>query len=314
MPEGFVGSTITRVGVGSEGAVDGDVALAVGAALEETEETAVAVEAALEDATGAAVAVEEGVGSAEVAPSGDGAFTSGAAGLHAAKALERRAIHDTATGFAQGIVRWYAPRGIAAMGLVEGRESWSHRAMRSACSLLPICSSALLALGAITITGCSRFKGSGDDVKPAPPAVTTPAAPAAPTLALGEHTVNVQCEDSPGLVLYRVTVEETSTKLDFTFTNNGKRATRVTVSPPGDKYAMFLEWEPGKKARFQSATGISVKPKESQVPAGQSLSFSLVFGPLEPGVRTFDMYEGEDAKKVMPGQSTYWVMRKIELK
>jgi hypothetical protein len=173
---------------------------------------------------------------------------------------------------------------------------------------------ALLTLGALALGGCKRPGGSGDDAPHAPPPVTTPAAPAAPTLALGEHTVNVEAEDSPGLVLYRVTVEETSTKLDFTFTNKGKRSTTVTVSPPGDKYAMFLEWGPGKKARLQSATGIGVKPKDNQVPAGQSLSFSLVFGPLDPGVRTFDMYEGEDAKKVMPGQSTYWVIRNIDLK
>ncbi len=190
--------------------------------------------------------------------------------------------------------------------------------MRPLGSLRPFRSfAALAALAALALalTGCPRSKASGDDGSPVPPPpVTTPAAPAAPTLALGEHAVNVQSDDSPGLLLYRVTVDETSTKLDFTFTNSGKRATSVTVAPPGDKYAMFLEWAPGKKARFRSAIGIGVKPRDNKIPAGQSLSFSLVFEPLEPGVRTFDMYEGEDAKKVMPGQATYWVMRKIELK
>lgn len=166
----------------------------------------------------------------------------------------------------------------------------------------------------VALAGCSTKGGSGD-VKPMPAAVmTAPPTPLTPQLPIGEHTVHVEADSGSGLVLYRVTVDETSTKLDFTFTNHGQRATNVTVAPPGDKHAMFLEWGPDKKARFQSATGIATTPKQTTIPAGQSLSFSLVFGPLDVGVTTFDMYEGEDAKKVMPGAQTYWVVRNIPLK
>lgn len=166
----------------------------------------------------------------------------------------------------------------------------------------------------VVVAGCSS-KGSSAEIKPMPASVmTTAPTPLSPQLPIGEHTVNVESESSPGLLLYRVTVDETSTKLDFTFTNKGARATNVTVAPTGDKHAMFLEWGPEKKARFQSATGIAISPKQTTIPAGQSLSFSLTFGPLDVGVTTFDMYEGEDAKKVMPGAQTYWVMREIRLK
>ncbi|MFO0586994.1 MAG: hypothetical protein U0441_05635 [Polyangiaceae bacterium] len=166
----------------------------------------------------------------------------------------------------------------------------------------------------VALAGCSS-KGSGHETKPMPPALmTTPPTPLTPQLPIGEHMVHVEADSGSGLVLYRVTVDETSTKLDFTFTNNTPRATNVTVAPPNDKHAMFLEWGSGQKAPFQRATGIDITPKQTAIPAGQSLSFSLVFGPLDVGVKTFDMYEGEDAKKVMPGQQTYWVVRNITLK
>lgn len=311
------------VAAGAEAAAEGEGAAEAGAGAAPVSEGAPLC-------AGAPLGDDVAADSADPAPSGEGVFASGDAGLHAASAQETAAIHDKARGFALAMRRWYAGRAMAAMvseaaagrprpgdalrtGLVEGPESWSHRGMRSEGSLRPLPSLAALAALALALAGCPRSKASGDDAPPPPP-VTTPAAPAAPTLALGEHAVNVQADDSPGLLLYRVTVDETSTKLDFTFTNSGKRSTSVTVAPPGDKYAMFLEWAPGKKARFKSATGIGIKPKENTIPAGQSLSFSLVFEPLEPGVRAFDMYEGEDAKKVMPGQATYWVIRKIELK
>lgn len=171
-----------------------------------------------------------------------------------------------------------------------------------------------LQLLSLAIAGCSS-KGGSAEIKPMPPAVmTTAPTPLTPQLPIGEHMVNVESESSPGLVLYRVTVDETSTKLDFTFTNKSPRGTNVTVAPPGDKHAMFLEWGPGQKAAFRSATGIAITPKQTSVPSGQSLSFSLVFGPLDVGVTTFDMYEGEDSKKVMPGAQTYWIVRKIPLK
>jgi hypothetical protein len=201
-----------------------------------------------------------------------------------------------------------------ANGLVEAPESWSHGGMRSDGWHLALRSIATLALLAVTLVGCPRSKGSGDDAKTAAPVVTAPPAPAAPALALGVHEMNLQSDDSAGLVLKRVTVTATTTTLDFTFTNSGRSSTSVTVSPPGDVHAMFLEWGPGKKASFQSATGIGVKPKDTRIPAGMNQDFSLVFGPLDPGVRTFDMYEGEDSKKVMPGAATYWIVRKIELK
>ena len=173
-----------------------------------------------------------------------------------------------------------------------------------------------LAAAVTALAGCPRAKGSGDEGKPggvAPPA-TTVAAQATPTIAVGTYSMSVEAQDDPNLILDRVTVDAASTKLDFTFTNKGKNATIITIAQPGDKYTLFLEWAPGKKAMLQRSTGIAMKPANNKVGSGQSVSFSLIFEPLEPGVRKFDMYEGEDAKKTMPGQSTYWIVRNIELK
>jgi len=181
--------------------------------------------------------------------------------------------------------------------------------------LRPLRQALFLSLFAVALTGCPRSKASGEEGKPggvAPP--TTIAPPAAPTVAVGTYTMHMEAQDDPNLILERVTVDQASTKLDFTFTNKGKNATNITIAQPGDKYTLFLEWAPGKKAFLVRSTGIAMKPANNKVGSGQSVSFSLIFDALEPGVRKFDMYEGEDAKKTMPGQSTYWIVRNIELK
>lgn len=173
----------------------------------------------------------------------------------------------------------------------------------------------LLVFACAALAGCPRSKDSGEAGPSAtaapPPTVTVPAAPA---IAVGTYAMTKEAQNDPFLILERVVVDERSTKLDFTFTNHGKSSLQLTISPPGDKSALFLEWAPGKKAGLQRASGIGMAPARNDVAAGQTVRFSLVFDALEPGVRAFDMYEGEEAKRAMPGEQTYWVVRAIELK
>ena len=86
------------------------------------------------------------------------------------------------------------------------------------------------------------------------------------------------------------------------------------MAKPGGREAMFIEQPDGKKIALVSSTGIAVQPAASNVPPGGTLEFSLVFGPLDPGVRKFNVYEGEDAKRLMPGETTYWVIHDLEIK
>lgn len=177
-----------------------------------------------------------------------------------------------------------------------------------------------LILGALALGGaaCSRLTGSGDDSQPvATPALTAPPAPTAAatatTLTPGVYTVNKPVETSPGAVLTKVTVAADTTTLDFTFTNHGKGTGLLTVAKAGSREALFLEQPGGHKTVFKSATGIAVQPAQTRVAPGASVQFTVVFGALDPSSRKFSLYEGEDAKKSMPGETTYWVLHDVEL-
>lgn len=191
------------------------------------------------------------------------------------------------------------------------------RKLRTTCRLAVPLAIGALALGG---AGCSRRTGSGDDSQPvatpaptAPPAPTATATATATTLTPGVYPVNKPIETDPDSVLTKVTVAADATTLDFTFTNQGKGPVLLTVAKPGSREAMFLEQAGGGKAVFLSATGIATQPAQTKVAAGASLQFTAVFGPLDPGSRKFSLYEGEDAKKAMPGQTTYWVLHDVEL-
>lgn len=179
----------------------------------------------------------------------------------------------------------------------------------------------LLTAGALAASGaaCSRFTGSGDDDAPpqrpaAPPSASAAAAPASTVLAPGTYTVNKAVDTSPGVVVTKVTVDASVTKLDFKFTNQDTRETFVTISKPGTKDAMFLEQPDGRKISLLRSSGIAVLPAKTKVSPGQAIEFTLEFGPLDAGVRKFNVYEGEGAKTQMPGDTNYWVIHDLEVK
>jgi hypothetical protein len=182
-----------------------------------------------------------------------------------------------------------------------------------------------LSLGALVLggAGCSRFTGSGDDsqptASPAPPARSAPAATATATatatvLAPGVYTVNKQLETDPSGMLTTVTIEEDATKLELSFKNDQAQAGLFSLAKPGSRDAMFLEQPDGKKIALRSSSGVALLPAKTTVPPGGSLKFTAVFGPLDPGVRKFSLFEGESAKTAMPGDTTYWVLHDIEIK
>lgn len=169
---------------------------------------------------------------------------------------------------------------------------------------------------ALVLGGCSA-KGSGDDAKAngsalaAPPPAPAPPPPR-PTAV---YAMNMTAEDGPNLVLTRVTVEDKVTKLDITMTNRGRTEFSMAVSEAGSDHAMFLQLADGKKIKFQSATGIEVNPVRTKLKPNASVSFTLVFDALDTGVRTFDVFEGEDAKDaVLKKKKNLWVWRNVQLR
>jgi hypothetical protein len=193
--------------------------------------------------------------------------------------------------------------------------------MRRQDSALQIALYAMLGALALGGAGCSRFKGSGDDDKPAakpsPVVTATPAVTAtatATTLAPGVYTVNKPLETDEDAVITTVTIEADTTKLEITFTNRGKAASQLMVAKPGSKEALFLEQPDGKKISLRSSSGIAVQPAQTTVAPGGTAKLSAVFGPLDPGVRKFSLFEGEAAKTSMPGETTYWIVHDVEIK
>lgn len=158
--------------------------------------------------------------------------------------------------------------------------------------------------------GCSLFKrdeegGSGKG-SPAPTAAAAPA----PRV----YEMTKRSEEDPDFTLTRVTVEPTGTKLDFTMKASTREFT-IAVSPVGHDHAMFIETPDGKKYPFQRAVGITTNPERTTVPHRGSVSFTLVFAPIDPSVQTFSVFEGEDSKNPFERKKhELWVFRQVELK
>jgi hypothetical protein len=128
------------------------------------------------------------------------------------------------------------------------------------------------------------------------------------------YDVNRPSADDPLLVLQRVTVSPEGTRLDFHI-QAGSRYLTIAVSPPGNARAMFIETPDGKKYPVREATGISTKPTRDSLPPGTEQSFTLVFAPLDPGVTTFNVYEGEESKNVVERrkETELWVFEEVKL-
>lgn len=61
--------------------------------------------------------------------------------------------------------------------------------------------------------------------------------------------------------------------------------------------------------------GVGVDPDKTILEPESTLAITLVFGPIDPGVRKLSLYEGEDARKLKPGEAAdFWAVRDIELK
>jgi len=56
-------------------------------------------------------------------------------------------------------------------------------------------------------------------------------------------------------------------------------------------------------------SGIPLKPNKTDLAPGESLEFSLVFGPLPEGMTELDLIEGANQDK----SSTYWNFKGVKL-
>lgn len=178
-------------------------------------------------------------------------------------------------------------------------------------SCLRAVSTLTLVLLAIGSAGCSRF-GKSDEVSASGSSPPVAAAPAAPVHAA--YAVNKACDTSPSVVLDRVTVDPSETKVEITYTNKGKKPVDVMLAPPGDPEVMFIEVPGGKRAGLKSAEGIAIMPSRTKVAGGESKTFTIHFDPLPPGTRTFDLFEGEQGKMAKIGSGSFWTFRNVELK
>lgn len=166
---------------------------------------------------------------------------------------------------------------------------------------------AALALG---LAGCSLFDRSGD----ASGSGSSPPAAAAPVPTTAVYTVNKPCDDNPNIVIQRVTVEPAVTRVEMSYTNRAKGPVDIMLAPPGDPEVMFLEAPGGKRATMKSAEGISIMPKRDKVAVGETKTFTILFDPLPPGTRSFDLFEGEQGKMAKIGSGSFWVFRNVQLK
>ncbi|MEZ4310551.1 MAG: hypothetical protein R3F14_21120 [Polyangiaceae bacterium] len=124
-----------------------------------------------------------------------------------------------------------------------------------------------------------------------------------------------EAEDDPNFKLTRVTVEPTRTILDVTMYGGDKDSFTIHVAPVGQPNTLFLETTDGKKIPLVSSVGVAVDPAADTIMPGQSKSFSLIFGPLDPAVRKFHVFEGEAAKNPETKKNDeLWAFRDVELK
>lgn len=182
--------------------------------------------------------------------------------------------------------------------------------------------------GASAVAGCAAGELPATAAAPAeavqviippqepPPASASAAAEEAPAEDAGKlvYKLSKVADATPYLRLKRVTLEANSTRLDFNYKNTDATGSWIMVSAAGSEHAFFLQTPDGKKVAFRRASGIKVKPEQTEVAPGRSVSFSLFFDALDPGVRTFDIYEGEDAKDPTTNRDAHlWSWRGVTL-
>jgi len=186
--------------------------------------------------------------------------------------------------------------------------------MRERCTAA-VRSIVILVTAGLALVSCSS-KGSGDDAQVNAQAQSAaPPPPPPPVQAPAVYTMNLGSEGGPNLVLTRVTVDAKATTLEMTMTNRGRGEFTMAVSDAGTDHSMFLQLPGGKKVNFRSATGIEVNPVRTKIKPKESKSFTLVFDAIDPSVRSFDVFEGEDAKDpIKKKKKNLWVWRNVELK
>lgn len=181
-----------------------------------------------------------------------------------------------------------------------------HRWNRSSFAALVIVPALGLSVG---LAGCSLFKRS-DDSDQAPAGAATAAAAATGRA----YSMSKEADGDHDLKITRVAVEPARTVVDMTMFGGGKDSFVIHIAPPGAPTALFLETADGKKIPLVGSEGIAVDPQEDSIEPGQTRSFSLFFGPLEPGVRSFHIFEGEAAKDpTLKKKEELWAFRDVEL-
>lgn len=183
---------------------------------------------------------------------------------------------------------------------------------RSAKGMLATASLLAVTLG---LGGCALFERREDGGSSAGSPTSSADPSPVPRPGPRVYDVNQPSVDDPLLVLQRVTVEPTGTRLDFHIKSGSRRLT-IAASPPGSERAMFIETPDGKKVPVREILGISTIPVRDSLAPGEDQSFTLVFAPLDPGVVTFNVYEGEESRNAAERrkkETDLWVFEEVKL-
>lgn len=174
----------------------------------------------------------------------------------------------------------------------------------------------LLAVLAPGIASCSLFdrsrEGSGSGAGSASPVAAAPAP--APAVTRAAYAMNRVSDGDTDVVIRRVTIEPTVTKIEMSCSNSAKKPTDIMLAPPGDPEVMFLELPGGKRASLKSAEGIAIMPSRTSLAAGETKTFTISFEPIPADTKSFDLFEGEQGKTAKIGSGSLWVFRNVELK
>jgi hypothetical protein len=171
------------------------------------------------------------------------------------------------------------------------------------------------ALALCTLPACKKHRDSdetgGASTSAKRASASAPAAPATPaaarTFQIGRHA-----EGKASYVwLDKVVLTGTGTVVWMRLTNDTKRKLEgLRTAPPKDNDAFYIVRRADKK-RFELrlVQGLPQKPDSIDLAVGESVTFSLVFAPLDEGMTELDLIEGANQDP----QSTYWNFKDVKL-
>lgn len=138
-----------------------------------------------------------------------------------------------------------------------------------------------------------------------------PSALPTPRPTAASYTVHAEGREHPHLTIDSVRIDAKETALELTFENRTPKSRVISLALVGPE-AMFIE-AGGKRYALMRTARIAEPPEKDTIKPKEKRSFTLVFEPLPIETTSFDMYEGEAAKKPPTGKATLWAFVDVRL-